>query len=116
MLVNFDQISRVLIGKDNNGCLKRGVKHASTTTNYLTLLPLISCTHYSSLPDFCLQNLCCIYPQNSRNLFHKSLVLITDDRWLVNISDVSQEIDWKSTSFIFIPCSGMKYRPKKVQF
>ena len=55
-----------------------------------------------------------ISPQNSRNLFHKSMVLITDNRWLVSISDVSQEIDWKSTSFIFIPCSGMKYHPKKV--
>jgi len=87
LLVNFDQISCVLIGKDNNGCLKRGVKHANTTTNFLTLLSLISCTHSWLLP---LKSVLHMSPQNSRNLFHKSLVLITDNRWLVNISDVSQ--------------------------
>ena len=41
------------------------------------------------------------------------LVVITDDRWLVSTSDVSQEIDWKSTSFIFMPCSGTKYGSDK---
>ena len=69
MLANFDQISCVLIGKDINYCLKRDVKHAGTTTNFLTFSSSISCTRCSSLPVSCLRNLYCIYHHKTQELY-----------------------------------------------
>jgi len=55
--------------KKKHSCLKKGVKHASTTTNFLTFLSLISCTHCWFLPNLCLQNLCYIYHHKTQEIY-----------------------------------------------
>jgi len=89
---NIKQISCVSIGKDNS-CLKRGVKHASTTTNFLTFLFFIQLyTLFFPSRFMSSKSVLHISQKNSRNLFKKSSVLMTGDRWRVNISECHKKL------------------------